>query len=151
MTRVVLLDSGPLGLVTSPGDSADATACQAWLESIARFVWVVLPEISDYEVPRELIRAKRFAGLRRLDQLKATVDYQPITTAIMLDAAELWAVARQQGRATADPKALDGDVIIAAHARSLERFGWDVVVATDNVGHIGLFVEADNWDRIPAS
>jgi predicted nucleic acid-binding protein len=108
----------------------------------------VLPEISDYEVRRELIRAKRFAGLRRLDQLKATVDYQPITTDIMLDAAELWAIARQQGRPTANDKALDGDMILAAQARSLERAGWEVIVATDNVAHLGLFVRADTWDRI---
>jgi predicted nucleic acid-binding protein len=149
MTRVVMLDSGPLGLVINPSDSSEAQACQAWLESIARYAWVVLPEISDYEVRRELIRAKRFAGLHRLDQLKGTVDYQPITTAIMLDAAELWASARQQGLPTADPKALDGDVILAAQARALERFGWDVLVATENVGHLGVFIRAEHWEEIP--
>jgi hypothetical protein len=69
----------------------------------------------------------------------------------MLDAADLWAIARQQGRPIADTKALDGDVILAAQARSISRMGWEVVVATDNVGHLGRFIEAEGWDRIPTS
>lgn len=41
---------------------------------------------------------------------------------------------------TADPKDLDGDVILAAQA--LESGG---IVATDNVGHLGRYVTAKNW------
>lgn len=149
--RLVLLDAGPVGLATSPSDAQTPRKCQEWLAALARTAWVVLPEIADYEVRRELLRSKRFAGLQRLDQLKASIDYQPITTEIMLIAAELWAIARQSGRPTADAKALDGDVILAAQARILARSGWDVIVATDNLGHIGMFVEAANWDRIPTS
>lgn len=40
----------------------------------------MVPEIADYEVRRELIRARRLAGIRKLDALKATTPYLPITT-----------------------------------------------------------------------
>ena len=43
--------------------------------------------------------------------MKATLDYAPITTTVMLKAAELWAQARRAGRPTAAPDALDADCI----------------------------------------
>ena len=58
----------------------------------------------------------------------------------MLKAAELWAQARNSGLPTADPKALDCDVILAAQA--LEKDG---IVATENVGHLSRFVDARDW------
>jgi hypothetical protein len=54
----------------------------------------------------------------------------------MLLAAELWAQSRKAGKPTADPKALDGDVILAAQAKLLESGGNPVVIATTNVGHL---------------
>jgi hypothetical protein len=39
---------------------------------------------------------------------------------MMLQAAEFWAEARREGIPTADPKALDGDVILAAQATVIE-------------------------------
>lgn len=92
-------------------------------------------EIADYEIRRELIRADRPVGLARLNALKTTLPYLPLTTSIMLRAAELWAEAR--GRPTADPQALDCDVILAAQALAM-----GATLVTDNVGHLSLFVEA---------
>lgn len=69
--------------------------------------------------------------------------YAPLTTEVMLKAAELWAEARRRGQPTADPKELDGDVILAAQALQA-----GAVVATDNVGHLSLFVEAKSWREI---
>lgn len=46
-----------------------------------------------------------------------------MNTAIMLQAAQFWAEARQRGIPTADPKALDGDVILAAQATMIEAEG----------------------------
>lgn len=58
MTRVVVLDTGPLGLLTNPRQTPDVVACTAWLRSIlAAGARVVLPEIVDYELRRELLRA----------------------------------------------------------------------------------------------
>jgi predicted nucleic acid-binding protein len=101
-------------------------------------VWV--PEIADYEVRRELLRADKTRGLARLDLLKNSLGYLPLTTPIMLQAAELWAQARRSGIPTADPKALDCDVILAAQALAVQG-----MVATENVGHLPRFVEAKHW------
>ncbi len=108
----------------------------------------MLPEIADYEVRRELLRAGKVAGIRRLDQLKTTITYRPITTEVMLKAAEFWAEARRRGRPTADPKALDGDVILAAQAVLVADEGNEVIIATTNVGHLSQFVDAREWQLI---
>ena len=52
---------------------------------------VVVPEIADYEVRRELIRARRTAGIARLGALVSQVEYLAITTTAMCRAAEIWA------------------------------------------------------------
>ncbi len=65
MSRFVLLDSGPLGLVTGPRRSAAANACRIWLEDLqAVGVEVRVPDIADYEVRRELVRAHRVVPSR---------------------------------------------------------------------------------------
>jgi predicted nucleic acid-binding protein len=104
---------------------------------------VCVPEIADYEVRRELLRANKVQGIGRLDAVKKSLGYLPITTEIMLKAADLWAQARRSGLPTADPKALDGDVILAAQALEVEG-----IVATDNVGHLARFVTARTWRDI---
>jgi len=106
---------------------------------------VVLPEIADYEVRRELIRAMRVVSLGRLDSLVSQIEYLPLTTAVMRHAAELWADIRNAGLPTASSQALDGDVILAAQALSL---GVPVVVATDNVAHLARFAPAERWQDI---
>jgi len=93
-----------------------------------------------YEVRRSLLLEGLTTSVARLDQLKTVLDYLPLTTETMLKAAELWAKARKHGRPTADPKELDGDVILAAQALQVEA-----MVATENVGHLSLFVEARPW------
>ncbi|MEW6491216.1 MAG: nucleic acid-binding protein [Cyanobacteriota bacterium] len=147
MSRIVLLDSGPLGMVTTPKAKPPIyQECKLWFNSLEpKGYTVVLPEIADYEVRRELLRAGKVAGIRRLDQLKAAITYRPITTEVMLEAAELWAEARRRGRPTADPKALDGDVILAAQATLVAQEGNEVIVATTNVGHLSQFVDAREW------
>ncbi|MEG4067838.1 hypothetical protein QUA42_10845 [Microcoleus sp. Pol11C2] len=76
----------------------------------------IQPEITDYEVRRELIRARKAAGIRRLDELKSQFPYRDLTTEVMLLVAQLWADSRRRGRPTTEPNALDGDVILAAQA-----------------------------------
>ncbi|WP_446348237.1 nucleic acid-binding protein [Coleofasciculus chthonoplastes] len=149
MSRVVLLDSGPLGMVTNPRATPISLECQLWFDSLeSRGYEAMLPEIADYEVRRELLRVGKVASIRRLDQLKAAITYRPITTAVMLKAAELWAEARRRGKPTADSKALDGDVILAAQAILVEEEGNEVIVATTNVRHLSEFVDAREWRLI---
>lgn len=147
--RVVFLDSGPLGLLTNAHGKPWADRCRQWSIDLANAgVRVVVPEIADYEVRRELVRCGATAGLRRLDQVIATLDYAALTTDTMHKAADLWALARNAGRPTAPPEALDGDCILAAQALLAIGSGDVLTVATDNVGHLGLFVDARPWERI---
>lgn len=80
--RVIVLDTGPIGLITNPKLSAQGIACNQWLQShLKAESRVILPEIADYEVRRELLRAKKSKGLTRLDGLSQLIEYLPITTA----------------------------------------------------------------------
>jgi hypothetical protein len=63
-------------------------------------------------------------------------------------AAELWADMRRQGQPTADPHALDADVILAAQAQLTAAPDDTIVVATTNVGHLERLVPAQRWDEI---
>lgn len=147
MSKLVLLDTGPLGLVVHPYQQA---TIRPWLQALAAHGFdLVVPEISDYELRRELILNRSTRSIRHLDQLVGAAQYLPITTAIMRDAAELWAQMRKQGTPTADRFALDGDVILAAQSRTLIAVGHDAVIATTNVGHLDRMVPAKLWDKLP--
>ncbi len=146
MRRIVLLDSSPLGLLSHPRKHPEI---KAWVQALIRVGFVVrVPEIADYEIRRELLRSGKMAGVQRLNLLKSMLGYVPITTETMLKAAEFWAQARQQGQPTADDRALDGDVILAAQAAEIGELGYDVVIATSNVKHLSRFVAAQNWEEI---
>ena len=145
-----MLDSGFLGIVTNPKAASPLSQeGKVWLQSLPQKGYIVmLPEIADYEVRRELIREGKTAGIRRLDQLKSQIPYRPLTTEVMLLAAQLWAEARKRGKPTADSHALDGDVILAAQAILEVNARNEVVIATTNVGHLSQFVDAREWRLI---
>lgn len=149
MSLIVLLDAGPLGMITNPKSSPENEACKDWLANlVSKSVEVVIPEIADYEVRRELLRAGKDKGLGRLDALKGMLDYAPITTPVMLKAAEFWATARRMGRQSANDASLDADMILAAQAGVLDRSGDEAVIATTNVRHLALFAFAHIWRDI---
>jgi predicted nucleic acid-binding protein len=109
-----------------------------------------VPEIVDYELRRELLRSQKTASIARLDRFVAhpTVTFLPITSTAMKLAAQLWARARQQGVPTADPQALDVDVILAAQVLAAGIPPADFTVATSNVSHLSRFVPAGVWSAI---
>jgi len=146
----IVLDTSPLGLVVQkPGKSPEADACRAWMKGLlARGFAIYIPEIADYELRRELIRAGFANSVARLDGLKTVLQYLPITTPAILQAAALWAQARNIGVSTADRHALDGDIIVCAQALSLSLSPSDFIVATSNVKHLARFVPADEWQNI---
>ena len=150
MSVVILLDAGPLALITNPRASQETRDCNLWLESLVlKEVQVKIPEIADYEVRRELLRADKLKGIKRLDDLQQYLDYVPLTTKTMLKAAQFWAQVRKQGMPTADNKALDGDVILAAQAAMINNEGHEVINATTNVGHLSRLANAKEWRNIP--
>ncbi len=153
MNRIIVLDSGPLGLVTQkPGKSEEIDACLQWMRELIRArVRVIVPEIADYEVRRELIRSGATAGIRRLNAFNmARADrYLPIHTEALRKAAELWAEARNTGVPTAYRHALDGDVILAGQVLTLELPDTEILVATDNMRHIACYLPtATLWQNI---
>ncbi len=122
MTKTIILDTTPLGLAVQRPGRPTADACQLWIADCVRADHrILVPEVADYEVRRELIRAQKATSIARLDAFNAAVTgrYPPITTTAMRLAADLWAQARNQGVPTADVQALDSDVILAAQALSL--------------------------------
>jgi predicted nucleic acid-binding protein len=149
MSQVIVLDSAPVGLITNPKGAALSLKCQEWFSNLFdRGYDVVLPEIIDYEIRRELLRANKVSGIKKLNRLKAEIIYLPITTEVMLKAAESWAEVRKKGKPTADSLALDGDVILAAQAILVTNSGYEVTVATNNTKHLSLFVDAREWQEI---
>ena len=147
MIGPIVLDSGPLGLITNPKGGADATACKAWLQaSLSAGCRVIVPGIADYETRRELIRANKVQGLRRLDEFCSTLEFLPINQEALRRAAELWAQVRAAGRPTAPDNSLDADVILAAQVLLLNDA--DAVIATLNKGHLSRFTNAQHWQDI---
>ncbi len=104
---------------------------------------VIIPEIADYELRRNMILEGLTASLKRLDELKDLLFYMPLTTRVMMKAAEFWAEARKRGKPGAAPDALDADAILAAQA---DEAG--AVIATENIGHFPWLIEARHWREI---
>lgn len=133
-----MLDSGPLGKIAHPRPNAEISE---WLIKLLRAnITVIIPEIADYEVRRNLLLSDLKKSIIRLDQLKQVLFYQPITTQIMLNAAMLWAKARKLGKPAADLKELDGDVILSAQALYA-----NAIIISENIGHLSLFTDAVHW------
>ncbi len=96
---IVLLDAGPLGLAANPGGNLMSRQCKQWLtELVLGGVRVMIPEIADYEMRRELLRRGGARSMSALDRLEAaSAGYVAITTQVMRQAAMLWAQAQRAG------------------------------------------------------
>jgi predicted nucleic acid-binding protein len=150
VSRFLLLDSGPLGLVTQPRISPELLAVNHWLlDCLSSGDAVLAPAIIYYELRRELLRAQKTSGLARLDAF-VRIDsnrYLALTDEALRLAAELWAKARQQGRPTSPALDVDIDVILAAQALTL-GVGAEVIVVTTNPRHLRQFVDARLWSDV---
>lgn len=140
----LMLDTNVLGFVCHPRKHEDV---RAWFHSLLTQESppheILIAEIADYELRRELLRIKSTSSLKRLDLLAEELTYVPLDTATLRHAASLWASLRNAGAPTADEGALDGDVILAAQAiRS------DAVVVTENVRHLARMVPAVRWPEV---
>jgi predicted nucleic acid-binding protein len=147
VSAVVLLDAGLLGLLSNPPHPPPTVACRNWaIQLKAAGRRLLVPEITDYEVRRELLRANKPVSIALLDALAQQLEYLALTTAAMRQAAALWAQARQQGQPTAGDNTIDADMILAAQAVTLGV--GSCVIATTNLGHLSRFVPADLWQNI---
>ena len=144
MNDVVLLVAGPLGMISHPRITHEIAT---WLfRLVSSGMKVLIPEIADYEVRRELLRVGSTRGIERLNELKITLGFVPITSEAMRQAATFWTDARRRGRPTAGDESLDADVILSAQAATLADK--TVIVASTNPRHISRFVPAEHWQDI---
>lgn len=117
MKQFIILDSAPLGLLFQKAGIAPAEACRAWAKQrMAAGARLIVPEIIHYEIRRELLRLRKTNAIRALERyVRAEPDRFRLLTSHDLEvAAELWAESRRRGMPTADERALDIDVILAA-------------------------------------
>ena len=146
MSAAILLDAGPLGLLSNPHGTPSSIAARAWLLDLHQAGFhIIVPEITDFEVRRKLVRGQRFRAVTMLDALGATYDYLPITTVVFRRAADLWADARNLGLPTASLQALDCDVILAAQFLELS---FPAIIATINRAHLSRYAPAELWTNI---
>jgi hypothetical protein len=149
VSLVVLLDAGPLGMITNPKSSLENQACKDWLANlVSSGVGVVIPEISDYEVRRELLGAGKFQGIGRLDALKGILHYAPINYVGNVESGGVLGECPKDGRQSADDASLDADMILAAQSQTLAGEGDQPVIATTNVRHLAVFASTRIWRDI---
>jgi predicted nucleic acid-binding protein len=140
----LLFDTGVLGQICHPRRHGEV---RQWFRDTVRQHTVLLSEVTDYELRRELLRIGATRSLAHLDELTRELVYVPVTTATWRRAAAIWAMARNAGAVTAPPEALDGDALVAAQA--LEEAA---VIVTTNTRHFGaLSVSALEWRAVPIS
>ena len=141
MIRPIVLDATPLGKLAHPQKAIEISF---WYEEMLKAgKEIIIAEMADYEIRRELVLRGYISSLQRLDELIIAHTYLPLSTKVMRLAAQLWADARKAGTPTADPKELDCDVVLAAQALIS-----NAIVATENVGHLRRYVEAHHWQDI---
>jgi hypothetical protein len=152
VNRVIVLDSAPLGALANPVKTKTSLAAQAWLRArVASGDIVVIPEIADYEVRRELLRAGFHLSVKQLDSLRVFLNVIPIDGRQLLEAAGLWAEARNLGRPAEPDIGLDADMILVAQSRAAAAFYGNennTIIATTNPRHLELFADARVWNDI---
>jgi predicted nucleic acid-binding protein len=151
MDRIVLFDSGPLGLAvcrTGTRGLAEFGTRLAELEMAGASI--LIPAVIDYEVRRELVRVGATAKLRKLEGLRDRFPILPVSEAAWFRAAEFWALLRRMGVPTGSDAALDADAILAGCAATVGRPGDEVIVASNNVRHLSRFpgIDAREWMSI---
>src|SRR5258708_38716875 len=99
---ILMFDTGVLGQLCHP-HKAQNQPIGRWLSGLlndgSSSLRVFVPEIADYELRRKLLHllAKNQTpreSLERLNKLGRELDYLPLDTATLRQAAELWAEAR---------------------------------------------------------
>ncbi len=142
---IIVLDTGVISLATHPVETTNRE-CNEWIRSkLDNNVDIAIPEIADYELRRELVRADKKISIDRLDKLSKVFKYLPINTQAMHLAANYWAETRNMHRPTTGPKDIDADMILIAQAKQLETDYSQVVIATDNIQDFVYFIEARSW------
>ena len=137
MSRVVFLDTGPLGMYANPKPNAKNEACRQRVNDLLiAGANVRAPGIVVYETRRKVVhlqlRQPEANRLVRFETVVLTLGLVPVTEETLRRASDIWAQARHVGHVTAPPEAIDGDVILVAQAFIESEKGDPVEIATTN-------------------
>lgn len=156
---IVVLDSNILGMLSTPDESAsleregelkEVRHCTEWLyKLLAKGARVIIPDICDYEVRRELIRIGS-SSVKELNSLRELLDCYEVTFEVLAEAAELWAESRKISQPNKLEENIDVDCIIAACCHVLERDnpGQAVILATKNIKDFQRTTNCAHWQDI---
>ncbi|BAZ10048.1 hypothetical protein NIES4071_18620 [Calothrix sp. NIES-4071] len=145
MQQLVLLDANPLSEVIHPKIKP---AVKNWVQFLRdNKIALKAPEISVYEVRRELIRLDNNKSINRLNRF-ISHSLIHIDSETFEQAAVFWAEVRKQGKPTSDDKSLDCDAILAAQALQQLEYYDKVTVITTNVKHIERFAVNNDLEII---
>lgn len=149
---VIILDTFPTSSTGKlPGNSATMLdQCRQWIAACETAGHrILIPAISYYEALRELEMRRAVSQIVRLKVFCLQAPrFIPLTTDHLEIAAQFWGQARRAGQPTADPQALDGDVLLAAQASGLGLSPSQFIIATTNPGHITRYAPCDLWTNI---
>ena len=150
---LVIPDTCILGVLVNPKETDEVRELRLWMRShLLRGVRFTVAALVDYELRRNLILENLADSLNRLNELRTTTGFLPLTDEAMKRAASLWAESRRRGKPTGHKYKLDGDAILAAQAIIESGQKERVLIATINLGHLKQFatstVDARRWQDI---
>lgn len=82
---IVFLDTGIIGLLSSPRKTGEAVEGKEWLfHLLSRGVYVTSSDLCDYEVRRSLLLNQIYnplatEGIKNLDELQDLIEFLPLT------------------------------------------------------------------------
>jgi predicted nucleic acid-binding protein len=148
----IFLDTFLVSSISKQADSPPILSdkYREWiLECESKGHTIFIPGICYYESLRELEMRQATSQITRLGKYCLRPSrFVPITQSHLDAAAILWGQTRRSGKALADPKALDGDVILCAQVLSFDLPATDYIVATTNRKHLSAFLTCDDWKNI---
>ena len=153
--RYLVLDSYPLSnAAIAPARSGTpnhSQQCQQWMDDCEAAGKILLvPAIAYYESVRDMFQRRATAQIARFQ--KYCFDparHIPLNADHLTEAAKLWGALRRSGVPTSDPKALDGDAILAAQVLGLSLPTSQFVVVTRNPDHLARFgLPVEHWENI---
>lgn len=160
MGVLLVLDTGPLGLLTNPNKTEKPEACRHWFENMAQNgARVAVPQTSYEEVCIGIQHAHTVHGIDRLNKFVNEVYDRNLWIAtnrvVTMEAERLQESTKTRGKMTGDPNELNPDCKIAAACKLAPQLLDDIpqgtrcVVVTDNIKHYKqIEVECYKWQDL---
>lgn len=153
---IILIDSGVLGILSNPNESATTIKCEEWLyNKIVKGCTILTSQICKYEVKRSLLlcqeqKPSQVSGIQKLAELENLIDFIDVKPPDIETACQLWVQSIVEGIQVAPMMDVNFDIIICAQFKrlELENPGREIVIATTNLRHLQRFVKADLWENL---